>query len=171
MFKLNYVKPEDAQGKIKETYSIFPPEMGVPVPLQMYSVSPALIQTQIDSLKYFMHHPNLPFPLLAAIRVMSANELCYDYCADLNAGLLQKVGMSESEIESLLGDMSDVPFEENEVALLKLVQKVIKDPKSVSESDVQSCRDVGWTDSDIYDAAYHGCVLAIPSRLFSAFKS
>lgn len=170
MFKLNYVSPENAEGSIKDAYSVFPPQVGVPAPIQMSSISPALLINQIESLKYFMNHPNLTFPVLSAIRFMSASELCYEYCTGLNSGMLKKAGMTEEDLDSLLGDMTDLPFEENEILLLKLVKKVIKEPKSVTDSDIEECRKAGWTDSDIYDASYHGSILAVPSRLFSAFK-
>ncbi|WP_291326699.1 hypothetical protein [Desulfovibrio sp. UCD-KL4C] len=170
MFKLDYVTPEKAEGSIKEAYSIFPPQMGIPTQIQMYSVSPALLTNLVSGIKYFASHPKLTFPMLTAIRLMSAHELCYDYCVGLNLKILKLAGMNESEINSLLGDMEEIPFEENEKILLKLVQKVINAPKSVTDSDMQKCREAGWADSDIFDAAYQGSILAVSARLSYAFE-
>ncbi|MGE4296425.1 MAG: carboxymuconolactone decarboxylase family protein [Desulfovibrionaceae bacterium] len=169
MFKLAYTAPENATGKIKELYDIFPPQIGVPLPMQLLSASPDMLAQRMDVIKYYMNHPELDFPILAAIRLIASTELCFDFCVNLNAGMLQRVGMTGEQVASLLGDMADVPFDAKEVALLKLIQKVVRDPKTVSDADVAACREAGWSDAAILDASGQAASMAVPARLMAAF--
>lgn len=169
MFKLKHVKPEEATGAIKKAYDVFPPSMGIPEPLQLMSVSPQLLQAAVGGIRYFMSHPRLEFPLMAAIRLMAATEFCYDYCIKLNAGILQQAGLEQKDLEALCGDLEGLPYEENEITLLRLVQKVVKAPETVTQADVQACRDAGWEESDILEASYHAAYMQLPNRLMTAF--
>lgn len=169
MFRLSYIKPEEAEGFVAQVYGSYPKTMGVPAPVTLLSVSPELLRQNQEYLSYFRGHKTLDFELLTAIRLIASSKLCYDYCVGFNSGLLTKAGMTEAQIESLLGDMSDIPFEENEKTLLRLIKKVVDDPKSVGDADVQACRDAGWSDSDILDASFHASRMAVTDRLVAAF--
>ncbi len=55
-------------------------------------------------------------------------------------------------------------------AMLLFVAKAIRSPETVTQEDVDALREVGWTDTDIFDAVFHGASMAGPSILFKAFK-
>jgi alkylhydroperoxidase family enzyme len=54
-------------------------------------------------------------------------------------------------------------------ALLLFVLKVVRAPEAVQAADVEALREMGWTDPDIFDAAFHGTSMISASRLFKAF--
>lgn len=174
MFKLNYVKPEEATGPVGEAYDLFPPQVGVPEPLQLYSASPHLLASAVNGLSHFMRHSSLEFPVLAAIRFLAAAEFCHDYCATLNEGMLRRAGLEDADLETLTGDLdtdlAGLPYEEHELALLRLVRQVVKAPETVTDADVQACRDAGWTDSDILEASYHAANMQVSNLLMAAFQ-
>jgi hypothetical protein len=60
-------------------------------------------------------------------------------------------------------------FSEAENALLRLVAKVTRKEK-ISASDIQLLRNLGWKDSDLFDACAHATNMIGASYLFEAFK-
>ncbi|CAO0821652.1 hypothetical protein DFAR_2520004 [Desulfarculales bacterium] len=60
MLRLQTIAPEQATGAGAEAYKVFPsPDGGGAAPLQMISVSPALVIMQAGAIKYFMSHSKL----------------------------------------------------------------------------------------------------------------
>lgn len=64
----------------------------------------------------------------------------------------------------------NAPLEDFHKALLLFVLKVIKTPDQVEEKDVERLRDMGWTDQDIFDAAFHGAAMIGASKMYRAFR-
>jgi len=171
MFKLDTVRPEDATGKVAEAYSVFPEGMPVPEPLVLMSASPELAHLQSQIIHYYMTHTKLDMGLLAMIRYLAASELDYSFCIKLNAGLLKMAGgLSDEDLEALKADPQKAPLEASQKALMQFVLKVIKTPDRVEEKDVKALREMGWTDQDIFDAAFHGASMISASKLYRAFR-
>lgn len=169
MFLLKTVSPDGAAGKVAEIYSIFPKQIGVPLPLQLMSASPEMLGRQTEIIKYYMSHPKLSFPLLAAIRFLSASECNYGFCISFNKNILMAQGMSESDVEAMIQDPETAPLEDNERAMLKFVVAAVRSPNEVQHSDIEKLRDMGWTDTDIYDAVAHGANMVGASIVNNAF--
>lgn len=170
MFLLNYESPENAVGKISEIYSVFPKEIGPPHPLQLMSASPGFLSCQFEIIKYFTNHKKLGFPLLAAIRYMAANDCDYDYCINFNQNILMAAGADKQALEAIRNDPSQAPLEDHERAMLKFVSKAIKTPETITKSDVEALRSIGWEDSDILDAVAHGAFMNGHRTLMKAFS-
>ena len=172
MFMLNTVSKEEATGKVAEAYGVFPDQMPVPVPLQLMSASPELVKAQSGIIRYFINHGTIDTGLLAMIRYCVAHHLGYQYCIDFNATLLQQAGgMSAEELQALQSDPENAPLEDSQKALLLFVLKVVKSPEAVTQTDVAGLRDLGWSEQDIFDAAFHGASMNAPSTLFKAFSA
>jgi alkylhydroperoxidase family enzyme len=170
MFLLNHIKPEEASGKVAEAYSVFPSQVPVPELLILMSASPELAYAQSGIIRHFMSHDRLDMGLLAMIRYLVANEYDYQFCIDFNAGLLKRAGgMSDTDLDALKANPENAPLEESQKALLLFVLKVVRTPNDVEKSDVDKLRELGWSDKDIFDAAYHGAAMIGPSTLFKAF--
>ncbi len=170
MFKLSHVAPGNATGEIKHAYDTFPPVLGVPLPAQLFSASPFLLKAQIASMLNLMGNERMEFPVLTAIRFMAASAFGYDYCIRLNGDMLRRGGMDEAQIDALArGDLADLPFEDSELMVLRLVRKVIDDPASITDADVQACRDAGWKDSDILELSALAGFMQVSGRLMAAF--
>lgn len=171
MALLKTVRPEEAQGPIAEAYSNFQKSVGdVPKPIQLMSASPGMFEEHVRTIHYFNNHSTLSFPLLTTIRFLVAPECGFGFCVGFNRELLKRMGMEESEIEATRSNPENAPLEENEKAMLVFVLKAVKSPESVTQEDVDALRDLGWTDSDIYDATFHGARMVAMSIMFNAFK-
>ena len=171
MALLETVNPEKAEGEVKEAYSVFMERAGmVPKPFEMLSVSPELQKMQVQGIDYYMQHPTLTFPLLAHIRYLIAREYNYQFCINFNSELLQFVGLDDDQLQTVAKDPSQTTLEEKDKAMLLFVLKAIKTPDFVEQKDVDTLREMGWTDRDIFDAVAHGANMIAPSILMKAFK-
>lgn len=169
---LTTVPPEKADGKTKEVYSMFE-QMGieVPKPLQMLSASPEFLAIQGNYVKWVMQHPNLSPELRTYIRLMTAQEEGFNYCIDLNSGILKGAfGLSDEEISAAGSDISKTALKPEEQALLKFVQKVMRDPALTEASDVDKLKSMGWKEQDILDATVMATNLLAMGMMFKAFQ-
>lgn len=170
MARITTVKPEDAQGTVKEGYEMFMKNIGIiPKPMEMMSASPALFATQLQRIRYFSNHPNLSFALLAHIRYLAAHNLNYSFCLDFNGLVLKKLGLETDDIRKMEKDPSQSMLEDKEKAMLVFVVKSIKDPSSITDSDITRLRDLGWTDSDMIDALSQGVSMIDHSIMMQVF--
>lgn len=170
MFKLTHVAPEDATGEVRKAYDLFPPAIGVPLPAQLFSASPFLLGSQIASMRNLMGNERMEPALLAAVRFMAASAYGYAFCIRLNGDMLRRGGMDQAQLDALAdGDLAGLPFEARELAMLGLVRKVVLDPASVTDEDVQACRDAGWQDSDILEISALAGFMQVSGRLMAAF--
>ena len=171
MFILDHVKPEEATGKAAQAYSIFPKQVPVPEPLVLMSASPDLALAQSEIIRHYMNHETLDTGLLSMIRFVVANEVNYGFCINFNTQMLKLAGgMSDEEIAALKEDPRNAPLEPNQKELLLFVLKVVKTPEQVNSADINKLHELGWTDQDIFDAAYHGASMIGPRALFAAFN-
>lgn len=168
MFIIDTVKPEEAQGGVAEVYGMFPPRVGVPKPLQLFSASPGLLERQAGFLSYFMGHDTLSPALLAAIRFAAARRLGYTPCVELNGRLLCAMGMAEADLDNVAEAPNATPLEPGEAALLDFVNKALDAPESVRRADIDALCEQGWSQADILDALAHGANMAGPAALFKA---
>ena len=170
MFILKYQTPEQASDSVATIYDYFTNKRSpVPAPLQLLSASPGLLQLQFDQIGYFARHQTLGFPLLAAIRFLAAQEVCYDQCTELNRLWLGKVGLSPQDLTDLAEGRTVATFSEAENGLLAVVAKMLRKEK-ITEAEMAHLRDLGWNDSDILDACAQGANLISASYLFTAFS-
>lgn len=171
MLILDYVKPEDATDKVAEAYSIFPEQVPVPEPLLMMSASPDLALKQSEILHYFMLHDKLDAGVLAMIRFLVANELGYAYCINFNTRLLKLAGgLSDEDLAALKADPENIPLESHQQELVRFVLKVVRAPEQVTLADINTLHELGWSDQDIFDAAYHGTYMMSAANLYKAFN-
>lgn len=83
MALIRTVRPDQAEGKMKEAFDMFIENLGViPKPLEMMSASPAIFDQQLQRIHYFTNHPTLSFALLSHIRYLVAHNLSYRFCDD-----------------------------------------------------------------------------------------
>ncbi len=166
---LRTVDPGQATGTVARMYAAFDRVGEVPQPMQLLSASPGLQERQFALLGYYLSHPKLTTPLLAAIRYVAARLSCHDSCVAFNGGLLARMGMSAEEIEALAGGDGPIALEEKEAELLAFVRKALAAPESVTAPELESLRRSGWSDGDVLDAVAHGANLVASSVLHKAF--
>ena len=171
MFTLEYQVPGQAAGATADMYDHFIQKRSpVPAPLQLMSASPGLLNVFFQQIKYFMGHQALSFPVLAAIRFLAAQNVCFEHCTALNRTWLSKTGLTDQDLEDLAAGRSVEAFSEAENALLKTVSHVL-DKQKISREEVAGLRKQGWKDSDILDACAQATNMVGTSYLFEAFSA
>jgi alkylhydroperoxidase family enzyme len=170
MFKIDYVVPEQAEGRVKDLYAAFPPQVGVPAPIQLYSASPRYLANQMAMAGTLMKDEAFDAGLLAALRYVGASTACFGFCTTFNKSMLQSMGLTEAEVESLHTDPSKA-FEPKDAALIAFAAKAVADPDAVTEADVEAARAAGWTDPQIFEATAYSAQMATVGIVFRAFAA
>lgn len=169
MFLLDVTLPKDATGTVQEVYSVFPPGIEPPEPLVMLSASPELMKVQADVIRHYMTHEKLDFGFTAMLRYHLANYWDYQFCIDFNAGLLKNAGdLSDEQLADIRDNPEKAPLDDMQKALFLFAIKVAKTPEQVGEADIQPLRDLGYSDQDIFDAAFHAANMQGPATLWKA---
>jgi uncharacterized peroxidase-related enzyme len=168
---LNLVEKEVATGRVAEIYESMMNNMGfIPNAFKVFSPSAHVLDKQFANLGYFMRHKTLGGKLLAFIRLLVSEQEECKYCVGMNTGILLQYGVLPDAIAEIKADPSKAPLEENELAMLLFVLKVIKDSNSITQEDVNKLKALGWTDADILDATYHATSQVGADKIFNAFK-
>lgn len=169
---ISTVTPGQASGKVAVAYGQIQQMMGrVPNAFQIYSSSPALLEQHLQQVSYYMQHPTLSFPLLAMVRMLVSEHNDCQYCVGFNeVMLMHRAGLTPEQVAATKRDPADAPLPEKEKAMLLLVLKATKTPKMVEKSDLDQLRALGWSDSDIMDAVYHGARNVAVDIVFNAFN-
>jgi len=169
---INTITPKEATGELAKLYKIIE-TMGRTVGnnAQLFSASPELLRQQMDFIKYYMNHPTLSIPLLASIRIMvSSGEEC-QYCVDYNTGILiNMAGWTLDQVTAMRKNIDDANLPEREIVMLCLVVKAIRNAHGINANDIDTLREMDWSDSDILDAVNHGTRMLATDIIFNAFK-
>jgi len=168
---IKLIEKEDATGRVAEIYETMINTMGfIPNAFKVFSPSEHVLDVQFSNLGYFMRHKTLGGKLLAFIRLLvSAKEQC-KYCVGMNSGILLQYGVLPDLLAEIKQDPNKAPLDAKELALLLFVLKVVKDSNSIQKEDVDTLKNLGWSDADIMDATYHGTTQVGVDKIFNAFK-
>jgi uncharacterized peroxidase-related enzyme len=97
-----------------------------------------------------------PAPLSSGLRELIAAYTLHlnqcEFCAKSHAALTAELLGNEDFVWSVLCDPEASSLPENEKALLRFVAKVTKDLLSITTTDVERLREIGWADDAIYFA-------------------
>lgn len=171
MALINTISLEAAKGQTRKIYDIMLNNVGVvPSPMQLSSVSPNVINTLWESIKYYSRHPALNFATLSTIRFLVAEHLNFAYCTAFNKDALKRQGLDDETIDAMTADPLKAPLEDKEQALVAFVVRAIKDPDAIGQEDVDRLCEMGWTDRDLLDAMVHGTNMVAYSILMKTFK-
>jgi uncharacterized peroxidase-related enzyme len=171
MALLNIIEPEQATGTVSEIYENMTKAIGfVPNAFKVFSPSAHILNIQVENLGYFMRHKTLGGKLLAFIRLLVSEQEQCAYCVGTNSRILLQYGVLPDMITEIKQDPSKAPLEENELAMLFFVLKVVKNSNSIEQADVDSLRSLGWNDTEILEATYHAATQVGVDKIFNAFK-
>jgi len=166
------IEPEEATGELAKLYQTIEAMRGsVGNNAKLFSASPELLRQQMDFIQFYMNHPTLSMPLLASIRIMiSSGEAC-QFCIDFNAGLLiNMAGWTIDQVNAMRKDPNAANLSKHEIAMLNLTIKAIRNAHGVTANDLDTLRDMGWSDSDILDAVNHATRMLATDIIFNTFK-
>ncbi|MDF1525401.1 MAG: hypothetical protein P1S59_03905 [bacterium] len=163
--------PGESSGETEEVYQSFIDAVGmVPPPFLMYSASPGIQSIQARTIGYYRKKSSLSPLLMALIRYLTAIAFEIEPCVEFNARALEVHGLTKEQISDLLLNPAAAPLDEKEGWLLAFVIKAVRTPQSVSENHVQKLKQLGWTDTDIFDALYISCMMVGMGTMMKALK-
>lgn len=88
---------------------------------------------------------------LIALAVSAINGCAY--CATAHAGMMvARQDLSEDEVARLLKDWRALELDPADRAMLEFAEKLTFDPSSITDADIESLREAGLSDLNIYDA-------------------
>lgn len=172
MSLLNTIEPDQAEGAVAETYQDISKMIGfVPNALRMYSTNPVMLRQRWAGISYYFQHPTLSGSLFACIRLLvSVTQRC-EYCITLNTGMLMnQFGVKPEQIEAMKQNPEGAPIDDKEKALLVFVLRSVADSNGTTAAEIQSLRDTGCTDQEIFDALSHGAQQVAGDIMLNALK-
>ena len=171
MSLLKTLGPGEASPEIEAVYKSFVDSVGmVPPPFLVYSTSPGIQSVQAEMINYYRERSSLSPLLTALIRYLTAVALEMKQCIGFNARVLTAQGLSEEQVRNIRVDPASAPLGEKEGWLLAFVMKAVRAPETVSQGYVEKLRDLGWTDTDIFDALHISCMMVGMERMMKALK-
>lgn len=169
---INTVEPEQAEGKIAALYEQMQQNIGfVPNAFKLYSINPLMLEEHWKYVGYHIQHPSLSGKLMTMIRLLVSIDLQCEYCININRHILNNdLGMDKGEIEAMIKDPTQAALDDKEKALLVYVVRTVADSNASSASDIDTLRQKGCTDMEIFDALHHGARQVAADIMFNAFK-
>lgn len=153
---LSPIPPQGSEENVARLYQSIQEAMGiVPTGLKLLSISPQLLEGQINMLAYYMQHPSLSGQLLAFIRLIVAEKATCRYCIGMNENMLVQMGYDLESVRHGQENPEATPLEEKEKVLLLFTLKSVTNPHAVNAEDLDAVRNAGWSDQDIFDAVNH----------------
>ena len=168
---LELTPPQKAEGKLAELYASAEQFFGsVPSNVQLYGVSPDILENQMYFMEYFMKHRTLGAPLLSMIRILVARACKSPYCDSYNVNVLKRLGFEIEQIDAARMDPMQAPLNDKDKAMLLFVLKATSEPHSVGSDDLNALKALGWAERDMLDAVAHGARAVSTNIVFDTFK-
>ncbi len=146
MPRLNYIKPEDAQGEIKDIYKDLKSEYGQVFNLfQGLANSPTALKAYLK-LNELISEGKLNEREAEITRLAASWENDCSYCKAAHYNGLKKTGMDENEIQDLLNGESD---NKKYSTLWWFTRKVMDTRGFVDSGDIEKFKNAGYDDEYI----------------------
>lgn len=156
--------PTEDMNKVNAIFSGIEEHLGfVPDGLRLYGVSPALLESFVGAVGYFMAHQTLSQELLAMIRYLVSSDAGCSFCVDFNAGILLNQGKTTEQLQAARENPENAPLSNEEKVLLKIALAAIDNPEAVTQVDLQKARDHGFSERDVFDVV----VIAANNKAFT----
>ncbi len=173
---IHTIPPEKAEGKLKEVYQILQKQRGkISNIMAVQSLHPEAMAAHLDlyiSLMFTRGGLRRPEREMIAVVVSAANAC--EYCVAHHAAALNFYWKDPSKLEAFIRDFRSVSLSKRERAMLEYAERLTRNPGSITETHVQTLRNVGFTDADILNIAmitgYFNFVNRIANGLGVAFS-
>ena len=171
---LPVISEADASPEVARLYGEFREAFGrprVPGILMCFATHPPLLEHMLGLARAFLFTDGA---LGRANKEMlgtfvSARNGC-EYCADSHGHSLRTNGGSEDMLSAALQGRAQAPgIDMKQAALLAFVQKVTDDSQGINRADIETLRNVGWSDLQIAEAIHLAALFACFNRVVNAF--
>ena len=105
------------------------------------------------------------------VTVAAARALKSSYCSLAHGSILQRDFFTTDQVESIATDYRNSDLTPAEKAMTAYAEKIVKDASSVSQSDIDTLRSHGFSDTEIIDIAAAAAARCFFSKLLDALGS
>ncbi len=160
----------DEQTQVDAMLAAVEERMGfVPDGLKLYSVSPPLLEAFLGNVGYFMAHPSFRQEFLAMVRYLVASKSECNFCIDFNEAILGNLGVDIGAVHAARDNPDMAPLNDREKTLLKHVLATLNDPAYQTRTSLESLKQTGWTEREIFEALLVGSNNRSFSTMLKAF--
>lgn len=171
MALIDFVKKEEATGKIAEMYQLLEQRMQIlPNVIQFNTASPELFEKMMSFWQHYMDHPHFDSQLVAWIRLLISHAEGGTYCVRFQSSILGYLGVQGEELSAALQDYHKLPLEQKRRDLVAFVVDVLLGNHKDTEVQLAHLRSHGWTDQDIYEASVLGALQKGMVQVVKAFQ-
>ena len=151
---IDVIEPEDASGDLKELYDTIAEKRGkVSNVLRVHSQNPVALKAHLDlyDAVLFSSSPLSRSDREAIAVVVSAANEC-DYCVRHHTEALQAYWQDEARVQQLADDHTALDELDDQLcAACDVATKLTVSPGTMTEGDVHTLRDAGWSDRAVLD--------------------
>ena len=143
----------------------------VPPHFEMYaSINPERFKMFLAEITYLSNHAHINPDFFALLRFYVASQNGFNYCIKFNQALLLAKGYTLEQLGALEGSKEQLPLDSKHQVLFLEVITALDEPRNFTSETLESLKDIGWTDTDIFDAVDHGAFLFRFSKVLKAYS-
>ena len=168
MFKKNEAQADRLENlfkKVKLFYGEVPPQMEF-----LGNIEADYLEDFIKALLRIAKHPNIDPNWFGFVRLHIAFREDYAYCKAFNTKFLLAKEYSQEQLNSVIENISSIPFDQKHQALAEYAIKVIYESKACSQEDLDALYAMGWTQKDVFDGVEHAGTLFRNGRILMAYS-
>ncbi len=154
MFRIDSIPEAEAQGSVKKVYDELKDSLGmVPNVFKVLSIWPKGLELYVEMVKGTMLADT---KLTRAVKEMIAATVSKinqcDYCVGHHSHFMTLFGVSPAVSEQIVSDPQSADISDAEKSLLAYVGKVTRHAYKVTDADVESLKEIGWSHEQILEA-------------------
>ncbi len=102
------------------------------------------------------------------VTIATARALRSSYCMLTHGQILRQRFYGAEELARIAGDYTSASLTPSEVEMMSFAEKIARDASRIDEADVQSLRQHGFTDPEVFDIAAAAAARCFFSKLLDA---
>ena len=124
----------------------------IPNLFKTYAQHPPLLKANWDKVKAVMMQGVLSRKVKETIAVLVSQDNSCNYCVAAHTAALKSIGTTDEEIRRITQDVGGADFAPKEKALIAFARKANRDPLRISDTEFNSLRQTGASDTEIIEA-------------------
>ncbi len=168
MFKKNEAQAhrlEKLFKKVKRLYGAVPPQMEF-----LGNIEADYLEDFIKAMLRIAKHPHIDPDWFGFVRLHIAFREDYAYCKAFNTKFLLAKEYSQEQLNSVIENISTLPFDQKHQVLAEYAIKVIYESKACTQEDLDALYEMGWNQKDLFDGVEHAGTLFRNGRILTAYS-
>jgi len=150
--------------KVKVVYGVVPPQMEF-----LGNIEVDYLEEFLNAVVRMVKHPHIEPDLFGFIRLHIAYKEEYPYCKIFNTKMLLAKGYTQEQLDTVIEDISVVPFNDAHQHLATYAIKAIYESKTCTQCNFDALYAMGWTQKDVFDAIEHAGNIFRNGRILTTY--